>query len=301
MILQFQTLYMDRSPGFNEDSILFPENIYGGDGPDDLFGVFDGGTGLDEDKSYLKRTGGKTGGQIASETVKRVFIDDDKFLSGRCKPLEFRAREANWEIQKKMESYGIDTSKRISRWTVTGAAIRIDEDFIECFQIGDSVILAEYIDGRCGPVAGYFDQDIDLMDKWKEHSEHYMSQGLELKEIPKKVFEDLEQDFINNRIRVFDEIGNLNGEIESLSGVITGVIPTKGLKSIIITTDGLVLPKKDPKAPNDWNKMFSIYDTDLLSGVFEYVRDMEKSDIGQVLYPRLKMHDDVAAIALRFQ
>lgn len=281
-IVVHSPIYLKGSSAVNEDSMVYPQK-YGGEGlEDNEFLVCDGGTGLYGPNDF----GGFTGGQMVSGIVKRFFVDEDG-------PLEKRLEKANKAIQDRMDFYEVDTSKRESRWTATAAAIKIHDDFVECTQIGDSVILTEYLDGTCYPVAGYFDQDIELMVTWKEYAEKGMR--------PKAIFEKMKPDFIDNRIRVFDEIGNLNGEPESLSGVITGVIPTEGLKSLIIMTDGMVPPKEDPRAQNHWNVLFRLKDEYGFEKAAEYVRNLEESDPMQVLYPRLKMHDDIAAIAIDFK
>src|ERR1035437_6109319 len=112
----------------NEDNFLVEENI---------FGVFDGVTGLN---SYKDATG-KTGGYLASSITKDTFIELEQKISLReC------AMEANKRILKKMNEAGIDVSRKEDLWGTTATVVKINTEDFEWIGTGDSPLIVIYND-----------------------------------------------------------------------------------------------------------------------------------------------------------
>ena len=73
------------------------------------------------------------------------------------------------------------------------------------------------------------------------------------------------------------------------------------MEAILLFTDGLTIPKTDPTQPNDLETIKNLYLAGGIESVKNYVRDMENSDPECGHYIRFKKHDDIAAIAVRYQ
>jgi serine/threonine protein phosphatase PrpC len=255
----------------NEDEILIKDNI---------FAVFDGIGSL---VKFLNKDG-KTSGKIASEIAKNIFSDDKESLRNL-------AIKTNNLIRKEMKLNKVDTRKKEAVWGTVAAVLRIRKDFVEFFQIGDCLILVILKNGKPKLITKYYDQDMEAMIEWKKLG------GKKDKEIWKK----LKKQIIRIREKANKDYGSLNGDKKAVDFFNTGKFKLKNIDAIIIFTDGLLLPKKDPKENEDWNQFVRLYKKLGLRGLLKYVRNIENTDPDCFLYPRFRKHDDVAAIAIKIK
>jgi hypothetical protein len=93
--------------------------------------------------------------------------------------------------------------------------------------------------------------------------------------------------------------GVLNGNEKAIKFFNTGKFSLKDVKSIILFTDGLLIPKENPEDEEDWNLFVSLYNKSGLKGLLNYVRSVENTDPNCLIYPRYKKHDDIAAVAIK--
>ncbi len=268
MKFSVESIYSKGISKVNEDEILTKNNS---------FGVFDGASSL---VKFLSKNG-KTGGKIAAEIAKKTFSKDDNSLKNL-------AIKANNIIREKMKSNKININKKEALWSTSAAVIRIKKDYAEFFQIGDSLILVVK-NGKPTIVTKYYDHDIETMIKWKKLADKKEN----------NISEKLREQKIKIRRRVNIRYGDLNGEKDAIKFFNIGKFKLKNIESIILFTDGLLLPKKDPQEKEDWNKFASTYNKLGLKGLLNYVRSIENTDPNCFLYPRFKKHDDIAAIAIK--
>lgn len=271
MRFSIEKIYDKGTRKINEDEILIKNN---------LFAVFDGAGSLVKFSSK----DGKTGGKIASEIAKKTFSKNNDSL----KNLAIRANNL---IRKTMKSNKINSFKKENLWCTTAAVIRIRKDFVEYFQIGDSLILAILKNGKPKLITPYYDQDKETMIKWKK------LRGKKCKDIWKELIHQI----INIRRRQNINYGILNGENKAIKFFNVGKFSSSGLGSIILFSDGLLLPKKDPKKNEDWKRFAKLYKKLGLKGLLHYIRSIENRDPECSLYPRFKKHDDIAAIAIKLE
>lgn len=254
----------------NEDELLVQDN---------LFAVFDGcgslvgGIGKD----------GKTAGKRAAEIAKRVFSQN----KGTLKEL---ALEANKELRAAMNKEGVDPHKKELVWGTTVAAVRVYKTRIEYFNVSDSLVLAVFEDGHYQLVTLHQNHDIGALLEWKKLADKKT----------KNIFKKLNPIFQRLRYEANKTYGLLNGDPAAENFFSGGFIPLKGVKSLLIFTDGLFIPKKDPDEPEKWDTFVELYLKKGLKGLLSFVRDIEEKDPECWAYPRIKRYDDATAIAIDF-
>jgi hypothetical protein len=92
--------------------------------------------------------------------------------------------------------------------------------------------------------------------------------------------------------------GVLNGEKEAEQFLRSGIEPLENVKQILLFTDGLHIPDKIPQKKKNFDCLVEYYLSCGLTGLKDYVRELEKMDPECKIYPRFKCHDDIAAISI---
>lgn len=260
-------IYDEGSSG--EDSYIIENNI---------FGVFDGFSGFD---NFIDPEG-KTGGFLASQTVKEAFSGHD----GELKKL---AEVANDKIRQKMLAANIDLTSKTNLWGTTAAVVRMNENYFEWLQTGDSLIFVINIDGSFKFLVKHYDHDKEVLMIWKQLADK------KEKDIKPVIAGG---PLIELRKKANVEYGALNGEAEAVSFLKSGIVDVSDITHIVIFTDGLFIPKEDPAADYDWKMFVKLYQEGGLRGVVDYVRCMEENDPYCWKYPRYKQFDDITAISI---
>lgn len=260
----------DKGSGaINEDQYLITSN---------LFGVFDGATGLIK---YLDAKG-STGGLLAAQTARDVFEKNQK------NPFINSIEETSVTIMKKMREAEIYTKDKAGLWATSASVIRVGNDSIEYIQIGDSPIV--FFEKNGGLQVLEKDHDLETMQLWK----------LLANEGVKDVRHDdrLEKQVLKVRRESNIAYGILNGESLSLNLIRQGTISKENIKYILIFSDGMIIPQEDPNKPKDFGKIVQIFEKSGLEAVRNHIRQLEDSDPNSLTYPRFKPHDDLTAIAI---
>lgn len=261
----------DKGSGtVNEDSYLITPNLYG---------VFDGVTGL----IRYTDTKGNTGGLIASQTAKEAFERNQN------KPLLSSVKEILTEIRKKMDDASIGSDKA-DFWSTSASVVRIKDEVIEYLRIGDSPIV--FVDKENKLQTFFVEHDLDTSILWQKLADE------EVKNI--RSDNRMQDQFFKNRRDTNITYGMLNGEKEAIKFVKTGSVPKGKLKYILIFTDGMLIPKKDPDDVEDFKTIVSLFEKGGLDKVKSYIRNLENSDLDCAKYLRFKPHDDLTAIAITF-
>lgn len=258
------------SKKINEDEYLIKDN---------LFSVFDGATSL----CGFKTKTGKTGGKIASETAKNIF-------SGNNNSLLDLAKKVNNKINQKMINHNVDISKKENRWCVCVAAIRLHENNLEYLRIGDTSIFIEYKDGKRKLIKG---KDIDI-ESLK------LCNRLSIKRV-KNIRERIIPQLLKVRRKQNIKYGVLNGEKKAMNFIKTGKLPLKNIKFILLFTDGLMLPRKNPELKHNWKDFIYLLKSKGLKGLLKEIRKIEDLDPYCWKYPRLKQKDDATGILIKFK
>jgi serine/threonine protein phosphatase PrpC len=265
-----ETILEQGSGNINEDILLQADNLYG---------VFDGATSLEKSGD----TSGKTGGLLAAESAAQVFSRNGGTL---CQ----LATLANHDIREQMEVSGVDLNCRRNLWSTSCMVVRIDKDGLEWFQIGDSLALVLYEDGSHRLLADPIDHDRETLRLWKERGPSATG----------TIGDSLADQILKVREGMNIHYGVLNGEPQALDFVRHGRESLAGVTDIILYTDGLFMPRTDPDQPEDVEAFVRLYRQGGLKLIHRRVRELQKDDPRCLTYPRFKIHDDIAAIALRF-
>jgi hypothetical protein len=262
-----ETLHEQGSGLQNEDVLLRA---------DDLLGVFDGATSLD---GFLDKNGA-SGGYRAAQLAAQAFADEPGNLA-------VRAQRANRAIRAAQRDHGVLLEQRHHLWSTSMATIRLHDGWFEYCQVGDSMILLLYRDGRHELLTPEIDIDVETLQSWKR---------LPASAPPIQI--SLASQILAVRLQMNMRYGVLNGEPESLSFLSHGRRSLSDLAGILLFTDGLLLPKSEPGEPTDWQWFTDLYRLGGLAKVRDHVRTLQRQDPDCRRFPRFKRHDDIAAVAV---
>lgn len=262
----------DKGSGpVNEDSYLIIPNLYG---------VFDGQTGLIK----YADINGNTVGLIASQTAKEVFKKNQN------EPLIASAEKILIDLKGKMIAAGINMKDKADFWSTCASVVKITDTSLEYLQIGDNPIVLAYKDGSIQLLMTEHDTENLIM--WKKIA----------KEGVKDIRNDkrMQEQLLKNRRETNVTYGILNGEKEAIKFVKTGDVPKEKIKYVLIFTDGMLIPKQDPDEPENLSIIIELFEEGGLEKIKSYIRDLENSDPDCIKYLRFKPHDDLTAIAINF-
>lgn len=269
--MQIQNISDKGDGSVNEDSFLITSN---------LFGVFDGATGL------VKYTDseGKTGGFLAAQIAKNTFEKN------RNKPLITSIIEISEQLNIKMRGANIDPFDTNAAWTTSASIVHISDEYIEYIQLGDSPIIIIYKGGAVQSFAT--DHDVETMVLWKKLVDDGLTEIRHHNIMEKQLLKIRSESNISH--------GVLNGSPDAMKFVLQGKIPKRDLETILIFSDGLNIPQENPTDPKDYQKIVRLFKTGGLGKIRNFVRQVENSDPLCLKYPRFKKHDDLTAIAISF-
>ncbi|MAF79784.1 hypothetical protein CL629_01765 [bacterium] len=262
---------------------LMNEDVFFAQG--NVFGVADGASSSND----WEDPDGKTGGYRASHIVEHV-VRTSEDLSPREQLLK-----ANKRVDEEMREHDdIDIQDKCSVWTTTAALVRVEDESFLWAQIGDSRIVLIYKDETFKTLGSDLDWDIEIIALWQ-------------KLVQKGVFEERARDnsVIDKQVkkvrsRANADYGLLNGDERMEEFLQSGEKPLENVSAILLFTDGLTIPKEDPRLEDDIAGIVRLYNEGGLSGVKDRIRSLEKSDPKFQRFPRLKPSDDIAAVAIKF-
>ena len=263
-----KSLLEKGSGEFNED-VLLEEG--------DLLGVFDGATSLDKRRFQE----GLTGGLLAARTAAQAF------QGNRCS-LDQLAKEANQNIQNAQLDESIGLDERHKLWSTSLAVVHLDGNRLEYCQTGDALILFILKDGGYKVITPDIDIDRDTLQLWKE-----------MQVSPDALIHEVLVEQIHKvRLAMNISYGVLNGEPEALEFIRHGYEDLTDVSDILLFTDGLQLPRENPLEEQDWQSFVELYRQGGLQLVRDHVRHLQLQDPACRKYPRFKIHDDIAAVAI---
>jgi hypothetical protein len=256
----------------NEDAIFLGGN---------RFGVFDGASSLD---GYVDEEG-RTGGYLAANIVRDTFEKSNGLLRET-------ALTANRKIAEAMAAKGIDINRKENSWCSTLAVVEIDlaKKEFELVQIADSLIVVIGKDGAARALVQDYDHDQSVMAQWKELADNHTDD----------IRSKLQDRMVELRRTANVAYGVLNGDLNAENFLRTGRESLESARNILLFSDGLTIPKKDPRADDDLSLIAELFLAGGLKRIRDYIREIEESDPNCWKYPRYKKSDDIAAIAISF-
>lgn len=266
-----ETLLEKGSGRVNEDVLLEKGN---------LFGVFDGATSLTDDDLPEGLSGGLLAARISAESFRH---------NGNNRSLASCAELANRRINDMLRRRGICLDERHRLWSASAAVVRLEDGYFDYCQTGDSLIFCLYQDGTYRQLTPAIDHDQDTLIRWKNISP---SPEITIRDV---LFDQI----LAVRLQMNVCYGVLNGEPEAMGFLKCGREKMDGVSSLLLFTDGLFIPKEDPEEENDWDTLINLYSRGGLGMVRDFVRSLQRQDPECRTYPRFKIHDDIAAIAVK--
>ncbi len=264
-----ETLLEKGSSELNEDVLLEAG---------DLFGVFDGATSLDK----RRFDDGLTGGLLAARTAALAFQQDRSSLTRL-------AERANTSIRDALLSQQVAMDERHRLWSTSMAVIRLERGRLEYCQTGDALILFIHNDGSYRIITPDIDIDRETLSLWQDSGDVSSA----------SIQEVLAEQIQRVRLQMNISYGVLNGEPEALNFLRHGHEDLTNVSDILLFTDGLFLPRENPLAESDWDSFVDLYLNGGLQAVRDYVRGLQCTDPVLKKYPRFKLHDDIAAVAIK--
>ncbi|OHB19760.1 MAG: hypothetical protein A2854_03865 [Parcubacteria group bacterium RIFCSPHIGHO2_01_FULL_56_18] len=246
------------------------------------FGVFDG---VSSRSGYVDEHG-QTGGYLAANIAKKIFeTSTDSLIE--------TALAANTKIEDTMKDMSIDITKKENRWGTTMAVVDINqsEGEFEWAQVADSLIIVIHKDGSLKQlIQDDYDHDRKIMVLWKGLAD------TQAENIRNKLDYDIRQ--LRQDVNV--TFGVLNGEGSVSKFIRSGKESLDTVAHILLFTDGLIIPKEDPNAIDDFSMAVRLFQEGGLIHIRDYIREIENTDPNCWKYPRYKKSDDIAAIAISF-
>ncbi len=268
---QVECVWEQGSGVLGEDVLLLQDNI---------FGVFDGASSLDG-KIF---SDGLSGGLLAARQAAEVFTLNQGSLIDL-------ARRANTLIRNHMDLFSVDLRKKRELWSTSMAVVRVEDDYFDWCQTGDCLILVLQTDGTARLLVNDPGHDEKTFALWRK-----------LHPLPEQTLFDLLKDkIVEVREKMNIEYGTLNGEETALDFINHGRESLDKVADILLYTDGLFLPTLEHETQEqELDRFVYLYHQGGLKSILAHVRALQKKDPTCRLYPRFKIHDDVAAIAINF-
>jgi serine/threonine protein phosphatase PrpC len=270
MKIKTEYIHEKGAGSINEDSLSLNGN---------MFAVFDGATSLNGE-TY---DDGKTGGFYASHIARPVFNRNNDTLHNL-------ANKANMKISDKMLEQGVNVSDKTALWSTSAAVVRIKDNSVEWIQTGDSLLMLIYKNGSYKIPIQNYNHDMETLLMWKSMAE----------QTEKHIFEALEDQIKQVRADMNVTYGVLNGETNYDDFLNSGYESLEGVAHILLFTDGLFIPSKNPENDGDFDTFVELFHEGGLSAIRNHVRSLEESDPKCKTYPRFKPHDDIAAVSISF-
>lgn len=259
------------SGDINEDVLLEHDNI---------FGVFDGATSLDGRRFQ----DGLTGGLLAARTAAQSFTGNGYGDSS----LNELAQKANHRIGKIQLHDGAGLQERHKLWSTSCAVVRLTGTRLEYCQTGDALIVFVLNDGTHRVITPDIDVDGETLQLWKEMQ---VAPDTRIQEV-------LAEQIRKVRLEMNVRYGVLNGEPEALAFIRHGYEDLTDVSDVLLFTDGLHIPRENPCTEHDWQFFVELYRQGGLQAVRDHVRHLQRQDPDCRIYPRFKIHDDIAAVSI---
>ena len=268
---QLSTILEKGSGEVNEDVILCGKN--------GTYGVFDGATSLVQARYENNFTGGRLAAQLCADT-----------FGTEKKDLRDCARLANEKIRKHAILQGVSYTLKEELWSTSAAVVRLHENSFTWCQMGDCHILVIYDDNTFSLLSKDPGHDVATLQAWRKQAADTSGSIMDI----------MADEIIRVRRGMNIDYGVLNGEPQALKFLQSGEESLAGVKDMLLFSDGLIPPRRNPAAAIDCDTVVALYFQGGLPELRKKIRATELTDLGCRVYPRFKTHDDISAVALNF-
>lgn len=273
-----ETISYPGSEGVNEDALSADEHH---------LLVLDGATGVFD----CNVTGEKSDAQWLAHQGAKIFGD---YLETCVNPpIPMLCKQASHEIRR--EFLKLEPPADLDVWPSAAlGAVRLLENKLEYYCLGDVVILVRFEDGTVKYISDGAHlnrtgkETLGKMTHLAEENGEHVSQQLD------KIIGDLQE---TRRTRntpegywVFDPTG-----IGAEKGK-SGYFPTKDVESVIVMSDGISEAFLDHIMEPDCKHFVERLERDGLEKVIKGFREIQENDPYFDKYPRFKMHDDMTIV-----
>lgn len=275
LAFQVESVHEQGAGIMNEDQVLITPTV---------LAVLDGATSLNK---YADKNG-KTGGFLASSLVSEYIRTHPEGT------LLERACAANALLNQEMKKRSIDTTQKENLWCTGAALVELPTDRpdrIDWLKITDCTILFIFEDGTYTEASTFEDHDTEVLKKWQALGD----------KTQKEKSAELFGDMVQLRRQQNETYGVMNGEPAAEKFFRYGSIPRKGVKHILMFTDGFLIPKEDAGAEENFDECVKVFLEGGLPALKKLVREKENTDPECSKYARYKIHDDMAALAATFE
>ncbi|WML36697.1 protein phosphatase 2C domain-containing protein [Clostridium sp. OS1-26] len=193
------------------------------------------------------------------------------------------------------EFYKLDKTNSIDKLSIPSASIaliRINNNKIEYFLLGDCTLIAENVDGKHIKIK---DKSVEKLDGIAiEELKGYMKEdGLNFNEARNRVSDLL----IKHRLLKNTPKGYwvLEFNREAIDNAIVGELEFEQYKKVLLMSDGFAAIA-DVYKHIEHSSIIGAVEKLGLNRVYEIIREIENEDIDMKKYPRLKVGDDASAI-----
>lgn len=244
---------------------------------DSVFAVFDGATDVSgKDLSIYEMSPGEFAAEMLLKSLEKT-ADIGEAL-----------RQANAKIDDGIRLFFAEPTKQ-DRFTATATVVRLNDNRLEYWNVSDSYF---FLINKMGKVVLPFepyDQERELLAELRRR--------LAVKEIEDPI-DELRELILARKNDVNKVFGGFNGEPEVFNFIKKGSVDLTDIASVLLFSDGMMYPQKDPNSPTDYQAMADLYLEGGVELMLDTVRELEESDSDFKKYPRFKMHDDATVVAI---
>lgn len=256
----------------NEDAVVINEAA-------NIYGVIDGVTSL---KGIM--IDNITPGKRATDAVKAMFEQVDKSIT-----LNNATELANASIQTEMEAFNIAINHPKDRFQCCHAVVKLHDKMADYSSSADCVIYTITKENKVTQIVPDYSKknESNRVKYWQEkYPGVYASNTL-----PEEMIEAL--DNAKSTANIPGGYSVMNGDVNFNQSYNRGQFELSNLSHILITTDGFFDIERI-----GLQKFVQKFIHDGLDTMLEYMITKELEDIEKIHYPRVKLHDDKAAVLI---
>lgn len=197
-----------------------------------IYGVLDGSTPMD----HFKDEDGHNGAYLAAHLFKTHF---ESLQTSAC--LHNEVVHANQKLNKEMETYNVDLSKKHHLWCTCVSAVQVEGDTLTYASLGDTMIITCDRQGRVNVLTVDTVKNISYRARIKREIDR--QNGLDIPD--ESYFKEQQNDVVYNRsmANIPNGYSVANGMEEAEQYIQYGMLETKDLTHVLVLSDGLFDPK----------------------------------------------------------
>lgn len=256
----------------NEDAVVMNEAA-------NIYGVIDGVTSL---KGIL--IDNITPGKRAADAVKDSFEQVDNSIT-----LNNATELANASIQTEMEALNIAINHPKDRFQCCHAVVKLHDNIADYTSSADCVIYTITKDNKVNQIVPDYSKknESDRVKYWQDKYPGVYESDI----LPEEMIEAI--DNAKSTANIPGGYSVMNGDVNFNQSYNRGQFDITNLSHILMTTDGFFDIER-----LGFEKFVQKFIHDGLDAMLDYMITKELEDIEKIHYPRVKLHDDKAAVLI---